>query len=46
MELLKQQVQALIFCSEQSISLDEIASSLKLSFDWDVADEEIMAVIE
>ncbi len=46
MELLKQQIQALIFCSEQSISLDEIAASLKLSFDWDVADEEILAAIE
>lgn len=46
MELLKQQIQALIFCSEQSISLDEIASSLKLSFDWDVTDQEILSAIE
>jgi segregation and condensation protein B len=46
MELLKQQIQALIFCSEQSISIDEIASSLKLSFDWDLKDEEILAAIE
>src|SRR5436190_23628510 len=46
MELLKQQIQALIFCSEQSISIDEIASSLKLSFDWDLKDEEILGAIE
>ncbi len=46
MELLKQQIQALIFCSEQSISLEEIASSLKLSFDWDLSEEEILAAIE
>ena len=46
MELLKQQIEALIFCSEQSISLDEIAASLKLSFEWDLTDEEILAAIE
>jgi len=46
MELLKQQVEALIFCSEQSISLEEIAASLKISFDWDLEDEEILSVID
>jgi segregation and condensation protein B len=46
MELLKQQIQALIFCSEQSISIDEITASLKLSFDWDVTDEEVLSAIE
>jgi segregation and condensation protein B len=46
MELLKQQIEALIFCSEQSISLDEISASLKISFDWDLEDEEIVAAIE
>jgi segregation and condensation protein B len=46
MELLKQQIEALVFCSEQSISLDEISASLKLSFDWDLEDEEIIAAIE
>ncbi len=46
MELLKQQIEALIFCSEQSISLEEIAASLKISFDWDVEDEEILKAIE
>ena len=46
MELLKQQVEALIFCSEQSISLDEIKASLKLSFEWDLTDEEVIEAIE
>lgn len=46
MELLKQQIEALIFCSEQSISLEEIAASLKISFDWDLEDQEIIAAIE
>lgn len=46
MELLKQQVEALIFCSEQSISLDEIKASLKLSFDWDLTNEELLNAIE
>ncbi|MFN8166479.1 MAG: SMC-Scp complex subunit ScpB [Bacteroidia bacterium] len=46
MELLKQQIEALIFCSEQAISLEEIAASLKLSFDWDLKDEEIIEAIE
>ncbi len=45
MELLKQQVEALIFCSEQSISLSEINAALKVSFDWDPTDEELMSVI-
>jgi segregation and condensation protein B len=46
MELLKQQIEALVFCSEQSISLEEIAASLKLSFDWDVEDEELIKALE
>lgn len=46
MELLKQQVEALIFCSEQSISLEEIKASLKLSFDWELSDEEVIDAIE
>lgn len=46
MELLKQQVEALIFCSEQSISLDEIKAALELSFDWQLNDEELLAAIE
>ncbi|MBL0105539.1 MAG: SMC-Scp complex subunit ScpB [Bacteroidetes bacterium] len=46
MELLKQQIEALIFCSEQCISLDEIAASLKISFDWELTDEEMIDAIE
>jgi len=46
MDLLKQQIEALIFCSEQSISLDEISASLKISFDWDPSDEELLNAIE
>ena len=46
MELLKQQIEALVFCSEQSISLEEIAASLKISFDWNLEDEEIIKAIE
>ena len=46
MEFLKQQVEALIFCSEQSISLDEIKASLKLSFEWELTDEEVIEAIE
>ena len=46
MELLKQQIEALIFCSEQSISLEEIKASLKLSFDWELTDEEVVGAIE
>ena len=46
MELLKQQIEALIFCSEQSISLDEIKASLKLSFDWELTEEEMLGAIE
>jgi segregation and condensation protein B len=46
MELLKQQVEALIFCSEQSISLDEIKGALEVSFDWKLEDEEILSAIE
>lgn len=46
MELLKQHIEALVFCSEQSISLEEIAASLKISFDWEPEDEEIIAALE
>lgn len=46
MELLKQHVEALIFCSEQSISLDEIKAALEVSFDWQLTDEELLTAIE
>lgn len=46
MNLLNQHIEALIFCSEQSISIDEIAASLKLSFDWEPSEEEILRALE
>jgi segregation and condensation protein B len=46
MNLLNQHIEALIFCSEQSISIDEIAASLKLSYDWDLSDEQILNALE
>ena len=46
MELLSQQIEALIFCSEQSISLEEIQASLKISFDWDLEEAEILTAID
>ncbi len=46
MNQLNQHIEALIFCSEQSISIDEIAGSLKISFDWDLDDETILKSLE
>ncbi len=46
MNQLNQNIEALIFCSEQSISLDEISASLKITFDWEPSEEEILASIE
>lgn len=46
MNQLNQHIEALIFCSEQSISIDEIAGSLKISFDWDLEEETILKALE
>jgi segregation and condensation protein B len=46
MNQVQQNIEALIFCSEQSISIDEIAASLKISFGWELADEEIVSAID
>lgn len=46
MQLLKQHIEALIFCSENCITLDEIQASLKLSMGWEVKDEELLSAIE
>jgi segregation and condensation protein B len=46
MNTLNQNIEALIFCSEQSISIDEIAASLKITFAWELSDEEISTSIE
>ncbi len=45
MNLLKQNIEALIFASEESITLKEISVSLKNTFDWEISDEEILTVI-
>jgi segregation and condensation protein B len=46
MNQLNQHIEALIFCSEQSLSIDEIAASLKITFDWEPSDEEIRGALE
>lgn len=46
MELLHQHIEALVFCSEQSLTLEEIAGALKLSYDWELSDEEIVQVLD
>ncbi len=46
MTTVHQNIEALIFCSEQSISMDEIAASLKITFGWELNDEEILSAIE
>ena len=46
MQLLKQHIEALVFCSENSISLEEIQASLKLAMGWEVTDEELISALE
>lgn len=46
MNQLNQHIEALIFCSEQSLGIDEIAASLKLSYGWELSEEEILAATE
>ncbi len=46
MNQLNQHIEALIFCSEQSLGMDEIAASLKLSYGWELSEEEILAATE
>ena len=45
MNLLKQHIEALIFCSEQCISLAEIKASLKLSYGWEPEDTLVLEAI-
>jgi segregation and condensation protein B len=42
MNQLNQHIEALIFCSEQSLGMDEISASLKLSYGWELSEEEIL----
>lgn len=46
MQQLHQHIEALVFCSEQSLSVQEIAASLKLSYGWELTEEEIVAAVE
>lgn len=46
MNQLHQHIEALVFCSEQSLGIDEIAASLKLSYGWELSEEEIRASLE
>jgi segregation and condensation protein B len=46
MNLLKQHIEALIFCSEQAISLKEISASLKITFGWEVEEQDVLNAIE
>jgi segregation and condensation protein B len=46
MNLLKQHIEALIFCSEEPISLKEIAASLKITFGWETENEDLLNAIE
>ena len=45
MNLLKQNIEALIFASEESITLKEISVSLKNVFDWELSDDEILSAV-
>jgi len=46
MQLLKQHIEALVFCSENSISLEEIQASLKLAMGWEVEENELLSALE
>ena len=45
MELLKQNIEALIFASEQSISVKEISECLKSVYGWELNEEQIRSCI-
>jgi segregation and condensation protein B len=45
MDMLSQHIEALIFCSEESISLSEIRASLKLSYGWEPEDDVLLESI-
>ncbi|MEP7265687.1 MAG: SMC-Scp complex subunit ScpB [Bacteroidota bacterium] len=46
MELLKQHIEALIFVAEQNITIEEIQSSLKTAYGWELEKKEILEVLE
>ncbi len=45
MQLLKQHIEALVFCSENSITLEEIQASLEISMGWDVEEADLLSAI-
>ena len=46
MQLLKQQIEAMIFVAEQNITNEEIQSSLKAAYGWEVSKKEIQEVLQ
>jgi segregation and condensation protein B len=46
MQLLKQHIEALIFVAEQNITVEEIQSSLKTAYGWELTKKEVLAVID
>ncbi len=46
MELLKQNIEALIFASENSISIDEIKNCLKTVYGWELGSDEIRNCVD
>ena len=46
MQLLKQQIEAMIFVAEQNITIEEIQSSLKAAYGWEVSKKEIQEVLQ
>lgn len=46
MSLLKQHIEALVFCSENSITLEEIQASLELSMGWELQEEDLLTALE
>ncbi len=45
MQLLKQQIEAMIFVAEQNITVEEIQSSLKTAYGWELSKKEILEVL-
>src|SRR5262245_32681494 len=46
MQLLKQHIEALIFVAEQNITTEEIQSSLKTAYGWELSKKEVLEVID
>jgi segregation and condensation protein B len=46
MQLLKQHIEALIFVAEQNITIEEIQSSLKTAYDWELSKKEVLEVLD